>query len=97
MDFKDTPIYDLGTVAIYSKALREKLGNWRALESLPLEHWKSHPKEEPSRQLLETRKEQDVKKFREPALQDLRDLNRGLASLGLGSIELKDIIMSIYG
>ena len=92
MDFKDASIFDLGTVAIYAKSLREKLGNWRALEKLPLEHWKSSPGENASKDVLKVRKEFDVKKFREPARADLNDLNRGLASLGLGSIKLEDFI-----
>ena len=92
MDFKDTSIFDLETVSMYSRGLREKLGNWRAIEKLPLEHWKSFPGENASEGILKLRKEQDVKKFREPAKADLQGLNRGLASLGLGSIELEDFI-----
>ncbi|MBR6269479.1 MAG: hypothetical protein IKR30_02770 [Bacteroidales bacterium] len=90
--FSNAAIADLETIVCASKGLRDALGNWRALESLPLEHWRSHPKEEPSKELLEVRKEQDVRKFREPAECFIRDLNRGLVSFGLEPIHLVDFI-----
>ncbi len=90
--FSNTAIADLETIVSASKGLRDALGNCRALEKLPLEHWKSHPKEELGDELLEVRKEQDVRKFREPAERFIRDLNRGLASFGLDPIHLVDFI-----
>lgn len=92
MDFKDIPIYDLGTVAAYSGALHRMLRDWKVLESIPLEHWKSFAGENPSREMLERRKEIDRKKFREPAKEALRELNRGLASLGLGQLTIDSFI-----
>lgn len=92
LEFMDEAIADLETVLIHSRKLRENLGNWRTLEAIPLEHWRSFPKENPSDEVLRTRKELDRKKFREPAKQALRDLNRGLVSLGLGTLEFEKFV-----
>ena len=91
--FNQTCLFDFRNAAEHAVKLGQILCNWNAVEILPLSFWrtKDDASDLPS-QVLENRKAIDVKKFREPAISELQDLNRGLATLGLGQLKIEDFI-----
>ena len=87
--FNKEAIADLETIIHGATGLRAMLGSWRVVNDLPLEHWKTCEKDGSPAEVLERRRDIDIRKFSEPAYWGLEDLNRGLASLGLGEIKME--------
>ena len=87
--FNNEAIADLETIIHGATGLRAMLGSWRVVNDLPLEHWKTCENDRSPVDVLERRRDIDIRKFSEPAYWGLEDLNRGLASLGLGEIKME--------
>lgn len=96
MKFAPAPIYDLCGIAQHASRLKSYLENWRVVANLPLIHWQDKADDlsdlNAFEQILRRRKELDVRKFSIPAKAALNDLNRCLASLGLGQLTIDSFI-----
>ena len=89
---KKAGVADIATIANAAKRLHDALDSWNVLEIIPVSKWVMYPAEQVSDDILKIRKERDRKKFSVPAAQALDDLNRGLASLGIGQVSMDKFV-----